>query len=37
MDILLHDAFMTLPAYNSIRENEARHLGRGSQSGRVGL
>jgi hypothetical protein len=32
-----HDAFMTLPPYNSTREEEARHLGRGPQSCRVGL
>src|SRR3989442_3189580 len=30
-----HDAFMTLPPYNSTREDEARHLGRGPQSCRV--
>src|SRR5438270_8351093 len=32
-----HDAFVTLPFYNSIREDEARHLESGTQSGRLGL
>ena len=32
-----HDAFVTLPFYNSIREDEARHLESGTQSCRLGL